>query len=459
MLSNALTISAVGLFLGSALAQSTPSPHLDRAIVRHGDSVVTLVANAPLPLFQAISAVREEYGWQVNFEQAPGYSHFDVVDDTAPEWRRNHPGGKGVTGAAGGSFTSTFPEVRDALDVTTERDVLAKVLQDYNGTDNPGKYGLQIGHAGEFTIVGTAVRDETGALQEVPPILSTPVTIEREQRSLYDSVTDILRALSSAAGQKVIVMSVPNNEFRTTQLTMGGDKVPARQLLEQALASTLRPLQYDLGYDPDVPVYILSISVAATAKDDGRGGRMLLPTDRSQSVTYLVKISEEQGDAISPEARIKTCMLIFPDGRFQFERRKRFSNSKPNLTIFESSMNSIQLNSLQDILDRETIKSIPRYMSVSTLPRIKGFNAEIARGGGKVQSVGYWILQEKASEASPEIVPNNVKKVWLESEIALRPLVEWFHGVEAMKLDESPTKSSLCDDADNAETAGNSPNH
>lgn len=60
---------------------------MDRALVKHGGSEVTVVANDPIPLHQAISDLCLEYGWQVNWESAPGYSHFDVVDDTDAKWR------------------------------------------------------------------------------------------------------------------------------------------------------------------------------------------------------------------------------------------------------------------------------------------------------------------------------------------------------------------------------------
>lgn len=66
-----------------------------------------------------------------------------------------------------------------------------------------------------------------------------------------------------------------------TQATIGGERVPARELLRQALAATKRPVQYDLFFNPDVPVYILNLSPAMREEDDGCGGRRLAPVDRS----------------------------------------------------------------------------------------------------------------------------------------------------------------------------------
>ena len=150
----------------------------------------------------------------------------------------------------------------------------------YNATDNPGKYALREGADGQFAVVGTGVRDETGALQAVRPILDTPLIIKKQARNVHDTVEVILGALSAPVGKNVIMMSVPNNLFRDLQVIVGGDNIPARQLLREAFDGTHRPLQYDLGFDPDnSPTYILNVSVAVKAEgEDGR--RRIVPIDR-----------------------------------------------------------------------------------------------------------------------------------------------------------------------------------
>ena len=269
------------LFSPLASAQSTTRPkYLDHAVIQHSGSAATVTANFPVPLFQAISAIREEYGWQVNWEEAPCYSRFDVVDDTGPRWRAAHPDAKGVTRRAGGLFASTFPEPTGAPGAT-EGDVLAKVIQDYNATDNPGKYALRTSADGQFTVVGIEVRDETGALQQVRPMLDTLLTVEKRIRNAHDSVNAVLGALSAATSKNAIMISEPNNLFRDTQVTVGGQNAEARQLLRQVFDGTHRPMQYDLGFDPDKSgVYILNVSFAAKAEDDGSGRRRLVPVDR-----------------------------------------------------------------------------------------------------------------------------------------------------------------------------------
>jgi hypothetical protein len=275
-------ITVLGLLCGLIAAQSATRPKfLDRARIQHGDSGVTVTANDSIPLFQAIFAVRLEYGWQINWESAPSYSRFDLVDDTAPKWRAAHPGEKGVTRPAGGLFTATFPEPKEPSDRGAEHLALSKLLEEYNATDNPGRYVLRVDPDGLITIVGTEVRDSTGALQELPPLLDTPLTLARATRSVYETIKSILGALQSATGKQVLFGAESGNLFRMTHVTMGGESLPARELLKQALASTKQPIQYDLFFNSDVPVYILNVSSAMREEDDGLGGRKLVPVDRS----------------------------------------------------------------------------------------------------------------------------------------------------------------------------------
>lgn len=280
MLKTIRMIPVFALLCELAAAQSTPRPKfLDHALIRHDGTEVTVLASDSLPLFQALSGVRLEYGWQINWESAPGYSRFDLVDDTDPGWRTAHPGEKGVTRPAGGQFTATFPEPKEASD-SADRDVLARLVDEYNATDNPGKYALRVDADGQFAVVGTRVRDEAGALQDIQPLLDTPVTIAKIPRNVQDTIESILGALRSVTGKKVLFAVASSSLFINTQVTMGGDRIPARELLKKALASTKRPLQYDLGFDPDVPVYLLSVSLTMKAEENGLGGRKLVPVDR-----------------------------------------------------------------------------------------------------------------------------------------------------------------------------------
>src|SRR5580658_5161155 len=95
MLNRMRVIAALAFFPGLIPSQSIRAQYLDHARIQHSNSWATVVANDSIPLFQAIYAVRLEYGWQINWESAPSYSHFDLVDVTDSEWRAAHPYEKG----------------------------------------------------------------------------------------------------------------------------------------------------------------------------------------------------------------------------------------------------------------------------------------------------------------------------------------------------------------------------
>jgi hypothetical protein len=274
-------VVATAFLSGYCLAQSTTRPkYFDHARIQHDGSGVTVTSNESLPLFQAIYAVRLGYGWLVNWESAPGYSHFDLVDDTGPKWRAAHPDAKGVTRPAGGWFTGTFPEPKES-DLDSERVVLARLVQQYNATDNPGKYVLRTDPYGHFTVIGTEVRDETGSLQKVTPLLDALVDVVKATRSVDATIESILATLESVTGKKVIFGPASRSLFVKSQVTIGGTGVPARDLLQKALAGTNQALQYDLFFNEDVPAFILNVSPEMMEESDGAGGRRLVVVDHS----------------------------------------------------------------------------------------------------------------------------------------------------------------------------------
>jgi hypothetical protein len=271
--------AAFCLLCRSGQAQSTTRPnYFDRARIRHENSKVIIVANDSLPLFQALYALRLEYGWRVNWESAPAYSRFDLVDDTDPKWRATHPGQKGVTRPSGGLFTASVPEPLDPSDPSAEQNFLAALIQQYDATRNPGRYALQATDPeGILTFVGEQVRDESGGLREMTPLLDTPLEIPKARRNVDETIETLLSALESTTGERIIFASASTSAFRMTQATVGGEKRPARQLLLQSLASMGQPVEYDLFFNPDAPVYILNVSPVLREEDDGVGGRKLVP--------------------------------------------------------------------------------------------------------------------------------------------------------------------------------------
>jgi hypothetical protein len=141
------------------------------------------------------------------------------------------------------------------------------------------------------------------------------------------------------------------------------------------------------------------------------------------------------------------CILVLPDGRFHLESRKEVApNPVSSLSIYESSLDSTQLQQLQDLLKEESIKKLSDYTTPTfpmSVPWFSTFSVKMARGG-QSRSVGYWLWRGGTADAFPNSTPDNIKKTWKDSEIALRPFVKWFHWVQSLKLTPSDVQSTQC---------------
>jgi hypothetical protein len=171
---------------------------------------------------------------------------------------------------------------------------------------------------------------------------------------------------------------------------------------------------------------------------------------RTDSPPFVVSVSEATIDNRNL-VTATDCILVLPDGRFHLERRKEVApNPTSSLSIFESSLDSMRLQQLHDILNDENVKRLPNYALPAfpmAVPWFSTFDAKIEQAG-RIRKVGYWLWQGGTDETSPNSTPDSIKKVWKDSQVALQPLLEWFHGVETLKLSPSGAKSTQCRNAD-----------
>lgn len=265
-----------------ASSQTSSGRHyLDKAQISDDASTGTMivVANAPLPLLDALIAVRSRYGWAVNWEEAPLHSRFDTYDCTDPAWRSKHPGEKGATCASGAFFTSSLARIEGQPGVGDEKATLEKLVDDYNKSDNPGKYEVFEADGG-LAIVGVKARDEKGILREVTPLLNTVLELPPGKRNVRETIDTILKSLSSSTGAKTGYMSWATHDFDVTEVDLGGHPATARQLLNEALASTGRPFTYRLGFSVEDDTYYLNTDIARKTVDNGHGILLDQPIDR-----------------------------------------------------------------------------------------------------------------------------------------------------------------------------------
>lgn len=262
--------------------EASARPQYDsKADVQKTDSVVKVQVRHPRALERIVTAISEEYGWSVDFEDPPYEGSLDLVDDTGPNWRAQHPNAKGVTRIAGGEFKVEYPEGTAAMGSSSEElRILDSVLAAYHGSGNPGRFALRNEGPDRYAVTGVGIRDTTGSMKTISPILDTPVSIEAVERTSLDTVTAILRRLSETTGKQIVFATAPTGYLVNTRVTVGGDLIPARDLLVQALSASKKKLVWRLLYDADVPSYFLSVTYATKLKQGKDGRRTPVALDR-----------------------------------------------------------------------------------------------------------------------------------------------------------------------------------
>ena len=169
---------------------------------------------------------------------------------------------------------------------------------------------------------------------------------------------------------------------------------------------------------------------------------------QSDPAAFLLRISEANIELSRNGIVAGDCLLVLPDGHFHLERRRsQLPNrrGRAKLKVFEFVLSAKQLQQLQEILDEGTVQSLPSYTAPvypMSSPSSDTFIATIARPQ-KIQKVGFVIWRGGEPGASPNFTPKDIKQAWHDSEISLRPLVDWLHGLEATKLPRHG-KSTLC---------------
>lgn len=254
----------VVLLISAALYARTGAEvraYISRGIIDRDGTSTRVIANAPRPLAQAVDALEDEYGWRgwlVDYEDPPYESKYDLVDNTAPQWRLAHPGSKGVAIPSGGFFESWYSEPPGAQWSSEEFEkVLEKVVSDYNGSGNPGRFVVRKEQKNRYAIIGTSISDDAGGEKSVEAILDTPILLPREERRADVTWQVICERVSAKLGIKVAYGGFADNGARQSEVTMGGETLPARTLLLQTVDHMDGIRIWRLFYDVDSKQYLL----------------------------------------------------------------------------------------------------------------------------------------------------------------------------------------------------------
>lgn len=94
-----------------------------------------------------------------------------------------------------------------------------------------------------------------------------------ETRDALTAIKVILEAVSAQSGMKVTPGTLPFNALHQATVTVGGDNVTARSLLEQVISQAKLRLYWVLLYDPHFEMFGFSVRAARRAQYDASGNR------------------------------------------------------------------------------------------------------------------------------------------------------------------------------------------
>jgi hypothetical protein len=238
----------------------------------------TITVNEARPLARASDELEHKYGMLINYEDPPYVFSQDITDVTDSVAR--HPVDHRIFVPKGGSLTLSTNLAPTGKRVTTDEahGLVAKLLDAYHAAGNPGTFTFsQTGDV--FTIFPKQSRDRSGVVQNIKPILSTPISIEPQNVTTLKALEILCAKINDAVGQQEIGLgTIPMNSLQQNTVQLSASSEPARDVLEQILtvAGQGNGLVWRLFYAPEVDRYVLNIHGAGLEREEPTGKRKRL---------------------------------------------------------------------------------------------------------------------------------------------------------------------------------------
>ena len=188
---------------------------------------------------------------------------------------------------------------------------------------------------------------------------------------------------------------------------------------------------------------LFSLSILAMA--------LSLSSAQTRGAEQLVTLSEHINDYVPNGVTRGSCISVQADGRFHLEvRQQKFPEDFVTLQIYESSLDVLRLQQLRTLLDSPAIHALPAFkpppLPMSTMTF--GFFGAQFLDSNRLLHVGYltWDASQVKEDQSPASTPASTKEEWRISQMALAPLLQWFHQIQGMNWPQVPqSRSNLCD--------------
>jgi hypothetical protein len=238
-------------------ASSGPASFMKHAsVVQAPNGQVVVTASSPRPMLQALTALRRQYGWIVDYEEGKyGADQLTLDADNRARLR-------------GGSFQVNVaaPKSVGSADETT----FLKSLISQSAAVTSQNFVLKTSSSGRQTLVTQSSAE--------PLMLDTPVQLSRETRTISDTVDKILALVSAKRGTPLIRGGLVDPGLLRMNVTVGGPtEVPARDLLTQALDGADIARVWSLSYEPSDGNFYIGIELAVRVETTATGEQRVTP--------------------------------------------------------------------------------------------------------------------------------------------------------------------------------------
>lgn len=233
-----LLLLAIGS-AGVVQAQTAPTAgrHLGHALLTHQNGELAVQVGSPRPVEQALAEIRREYGLTLDYEEGESNDPAQVSGMGKQRMWIGRSYTVVVNEPASSSFADSKKFITDAL-------------SQFNANDSR-----------QFTtIVGANNRITVSPSNPSERILDTPVTLSSTDRTVDQTVKDVLAAVSQQIGKPILRGGMVDNGMASGHVTIGSTTpIAARILLAQALDSLPYRRFWLLGWDPSDNTYAILI--------------------------------------------------------------------------------------------------------------------------------------------------------------------------------------------------------
>lgn len=215
---------------------------------------VHLAANSSTPVLDIAESLIAKYGWNINYEDWGNANNEDLREIERPTGARLR-----VRRASTIAIDIPSPGI---IPKHERGEIMRQILNSHRS----GRPSIVFGYSdngGTLQVYPVAVRQANGVLQNVTPLLDTPVSLSPGTYLLGQLVNEVIAQIEQKRGVSLVLGTVPSFLFQQDSVTEEAAEEPARNLLLRAFADINGPR---LARKDDYVVPVWSIRFEPTGR-------------------------------------------------------------------------------------------------------------------------------------------------------------------------------------------------